>query len=137
MIIFNKKHLNQYDMKKILLSLLAVVIATAAFNVQADNYGINVAGVEVSTSNYNNVTGGNINSGTVKYDPTNKILTLTNVSISRTGGDNYGVHNRYIQYQPSVRFHEYEATTKTAMAGILPTKSKLIFVSSSFSRLQR
>ena len=84
-------------MKKILLTLLAVAMATAAFSGQAaTEYGINVGGVEVTSSNYNNVTGGNISGGTVKYDPTNKILTLTSVSISRTGGDNYCVHNRSV-----------------------------------------
>ena len=81
--------------KKILLTML-VALVLGAMGMRAENYGINVAGVEVSSSNYNNVTGSKI-TGSVKYDPTNKILTLTNATISRNdGGDDYGIHNRSV-----------------------------------------
>ena len=82
--------------KKILLTLLVALVIGATGMRAATNYGINVAGVEVSSSNYNNVTGSKI-TGSVKYDPTNKILTLTNATISREdGGDDYGIHNRSV-----------------------------------------
>ena len=82
--------------KKILLTLLVALILGATGMRAATNYGINVAGVEVSSSNYNNVTGSKI-TGSVTYDPTNKILTLTNATISRSdGGDDYGIHNRSV-----------------------------------------
>ena len=81
-------------MKKILLLFALALLGMVA--AQAENYGINVAGVEVSSSNYNNVTGGDIKSGTVKYSPSSKTLTLTNVRITRTGGSNYAVHNRSV-----------------------------------------
>ena len=59
-------------MKKILLALALPLLCVLA--VQASDYGINVGGVEVSTSNYNNVTGGQIKRGTVSYNPsTNRI----------------------------------------------------------------
>lgn len=49
-------------MRKLILALTLMLSVVA---VQAANYGINVGGVEVSTSNYNNVTGGQIKRGTV------------------------------------------------------------------------
>lgn len=82
--------------KKILLTLLVALVIGATGMRAATNYGINVAGVEVSSSNYSNVTGSKI-TGSVKYDPTNKILTLNNATISRSdGGDDYGIHNRSV-----------------------------------------
>ncbi len=77
------------------LLLLLAVVATTVFGAQAaTKYEINVGGVEVTSDNKNNVTGGDIKSGTVKYDPSSNTLTLTNVTITRTGGSNYGIHNR-------------------------------------------
>ena len=82
--------------KRFLLTLLVALVIGATGMRAATNYGINIAGVEVSSSNYNNVTGSKI-TGSVKYDPTNKILTLTNATISREdGGDDYGIHNRSV-----------------------------------------
>ncbi|MBO7609416.1 MAG: hypothetical protein J6S96_04370, partial [Muribaculaceae bacterium] len=80
-------------MKRVLLTMMLVAIAALSINA-ASKYEINVAGVEVTSSNCNNVTGGDILGGTVKYDPTSNTLTLTNVTISRSGGSNYGIHNR-------------------------------------------
>ncbi len=81
-------------MKRFLLLLALPLLCVIA--AQAEEYGINVAGVEVTSSNYNNITGGNINSGTVTYSPTSRTLTLTNVKVSRTGGGNYAIHNRKV-----------------------------------------
>ena len=53
-----------------------------------------MGGVEVTSDNANNVRGGDIQSGTVTYDVWSNTLTLTKVTISRTGGDDYAVHNR-------------------------------------------
>ena len=82
--------------KKTLLTLLVALMLGALGMQAATNYGINVGGKEVNTDNYASVTGGDIASGTVSYNPSTKVLTLTNVRISRTGGDNYGVHNRSV-----------------------------------------
>ena len=60
----------------------------------ATNYGINVGGVEVSSSNYSNVTGGAISGGKVVYDNSSKTLTLTDVTIERSGGNDRAIHNR-------------------------------------------
>ena len=81
-------------MNRKLLLLLAVVATTVIGAQAATKYEINVGGVEVTSDNKNNVTGGDIKSGTVKYDPSSNTLTLTNVTITRTGGSNYGIHNR-------------------------------------------
>ena len=82
--------------KKTLLTLLVALMLGALGMQAATNYGINVGGKEVNTDNYASVTGGDIASGTVSYNPSTKVLTLTNVRIARTGGDNYGVHNRSV-----------------------------------------
>ncbi len=71
--------------------MLMVTLSAAAAN-----YDINVAGVEVTTSNYNNVTGGDIVRGTVSYNPSTKTLTLTNVEILRTGSG-HAILNRSVQ----------------------------------------
>ncbi|MBR5639171.1 MAG: hypothetical protein IKW83_05340 [Muribaculaceae bacterium] len=84
-------------MKKVLLLMMAVAMCGIA---QAANYEINVGGIEVSTSNYNNVTGGDIavtsgySSGYVQYNPNTNTLTLKNITIKRTGSNNYAIHNR-------------------------------------------
>lgn len=62
-------------MKKILLlALLLMPLRTLA-----ENYGITVAGVEVTSENATNVTGENITAGTVSYDAQSETLTLNNV----------------------------------------------------------
>lgn len=70
--------------------ILCVTIAAPA----ATKYEINVGGVEVTSDNKDNVTGGDISRGTVTYDPTTNTLTLTDVSISRSGNSNRAIHNR-------------------------------------------
>ena len=80
-------------MKKILLfTLLAVGLAVTAQS--ATKYDINVAGVEVTSDNASNIKGGDIKSGTVTFDASTKTLTMTNVTITRTGGSDYAIHNR-------------------------------------------
>ncbi len=82
-------------MKKILLAFAMALLGVIA--AQASDYGINVGGVEVSTSNYNNVTGKDINSGaSVRYDPSSKTLTISGLNMTRTGGGNYAIHNRSV-----------------------------------------
>ena len=82
-------------MKKLLLTL-TLLLATVAVQA-ATNYGINVGGVEVSSSNYNSVTGGDIKSGAVSYNPNTKTLTLNAVTITRSGNGNFAVHNRSVE----------------------------------------
>ena len=79
-------------MRTRILTIVLLLLATLA--VQAENYGINVGGVEVSSSNYNNVTGGYIGSGTVTYNRSTNTLTLNNVSITNTNDGKYALHNR-------------------------------------------
>ena len=86
-------------MKKIIFALIALVACGMATHA-ATKYEINVGGVEVTSSNCNNVTGGNISittgcsSGRVEYDKNKNELTLYNITIQRTGSGSYGVHNR-------------------------------------------
>ncbi|MBQ7742049.1 MAG: InlB B-repeat-containing protein [Bacteroidaceae bacterium] len=83
-------------MKKILFLVMA---AAVALGVSAEDYGIKVGGVSVTSSNCNNVTGSNIKaykegeSYYVKYDPSTTTLTLKNVKIERTGSDNRAIYN--------------------------------------------
>ena len=86
-------------MKKIFLALIALVACGMAA-VAATKYEINVGGIEVTSSNCNNVTGGNISittgcsDGYVKYNESRNELELYNITIKRTGSGSYGVHNR-------------------------------------------
>ena len=84
-------------MKKILVFVFASVLGFV--NVSAEDYGIKVGGVSVTSSNCNNVTGSNIKaykegeSYYVKYNFSTKTLTLKNVKIERTGSDNRAIYN--------------------------------------------
>lgn len=83
-------------MKKLLL-LSILVLATATLQA-ATKYEINVGGVEVTSDNASNVTGGAItklsSNGKVTYNATTKTLTLTDISISRSGSSDRAIHNR-------------------------------------------
>ena len=78
-------------MKKsvLLLLLLVTVIAAQA----ATDYDFYVGGVRVTSDNCSNITGSNITSGTAVFTPSDNTLTLTNVTISRTGNDNRAVQS--------------------------------------------
>ena len=79
-------------MKKIIISLLALLaIATTA--AAATDYGIWVGGVKVTSDNAKNITGGDINQGTITYDPEKKSLVLRNVTITRSGSGKNAIHN--------------------------------------------
>ncbi|MBP5731542.1 MAG: hypothetical protein J6W50_02395 [Bacteroidaceae bacterium] len=87
-------------MKRLIVLLL---IASGQFPmvnyVCAENYGIKVGGVEVTSSNYNNITGDHIkalysaDAYSVKYNPSTKTLTLVNADIQRDGDGNRAIHN--------------------------------------------
>ena len=79
-------------MKKIILLMLMAVVAMTVS--AATNYEINIAGVEVSSSNASYITGGDITRGYGVYNASTNTLTLYNMTIYRTGQDNYGIHNR-------------------------------------------
>ena len=84
-------------MKKLLLFLLISVCGLMA---HATKYEINVGGIEVTSDNSSNVTGGNItvtsgcSSGYVQYSKSSNTLTLHTITITRTGSSNYAIHNR-------------------------------------------
>lgn len=48
----------------------------------------------MTSSNCNDITGGSIKSGTVKYNPSTNTLTLTNVRIEGTGSGGDVIHNQ-------------------------------------------
>ncbi|MBO7609377.1 MAG: hypothetical protein J6S96_04155 [Muribaculaceae bacterium] len=78
-------------MNRNLLLLFAAILV--GLSVQAATYyGFKIGGVAVNSDNCNNVTGNTI-SGTVKYDLSSNTVTLTNVTISRTGNDNRAIFN--------------------------------------------
>lgn len=74
--------------------LLLSILVLSTFVGFAKNYEINVGGVEVTSDNASNVTGGAIRGGKVTYDATTNTLTLTDVSISRSGSSDRAIHNR-------------------------------------------
>lgn len=70
--------------QRLLLALMALMGLTAT----AQNYGIKIGGMEVTPSNYSNITSEKfpaLKSGTVTYDPATTTLTLSNAIISTTG----------------------------------------------------
>lgn len=63
-----------------LLSLFTMLLMSVGM--QAEDYGITVAGVEVTDANASNVLGDNITAGTVSFNPQTNTLTLNNVSMN-------------------------------------------------------
>ena len=57
-------------------------------------YDIWVGGVQVTSANASNITGGDIKSGTVKYDATENELILRNATITRSGTSKQGIRNQ-------------------------------------------
>ncbi len=78
-------------MKKSVLLLLLLVTTIAAQ--AATDYNFYVGGVRVTSDNCSNITGSNITSGTAVFTPSDNTLTLTNVTISRTGTDNRAIQS--------------------------------------------
>ena len=79
-------------MKKLLFSLLTVLLATLAAQAATD-YGFSVAGTTVTSDNCSNITSSYITSGTVTYDPSNNTLFMYNVTINMTGSYNRCINN--------------------------------------------
>ena len=79
-------------MKKILFTLMTVLLATMAAQAATD-YGFSVAGVTVTSDNCNNITSSYITSGTVYYTPSSNTLYMNNVTISMTGDYNRVINN--------------------------------------------
>ena len=79
-------------MKNLLLSLMFLLLTGLAATA-ATSYGFKVGNVEVTTANYNNVTGNDIITGTVSYNPSTNVLTLNNASISCSNSGEYAIHN--------------------------------------------
>ena len=77
-----------------LFLLTAMLWVAGAISVSAEDYGFWVGSVKVKSGNCSNITGGNIKSGSVKYDPDKKILTLTDVTIYATGSGGDCIHNQ-------------------------------------------
>ena len=57
------------------------------------DYGFKVAGISVTTDNYNGITSSDITHGTVSYNPETKTLLLNQTTITRSGSGNYAIQN--------------------------------------------
>lgn len=97
-------------MKKLVLFALFALVA-ALMAQAATDYDFYVGGVKVTSENCSNVTGSNITSGTVVFNPNTNTVTLTNVTISRTGTD-----NRAIQSDRSGLIVKFVGTNKLSAA---------------------
>lgn len=64
--------------------IVAVLASTTAY-AQVEKYGFSLAGIEVTSANYENLSGLAGIEGTVTYDPTVNKLTLNNATITTTG----------------------------------------------------
>ena len=71
-----------------------MAIVAMGANAATTKYEINIAGVEVTSDNASRITGGDITGGYGVYNASTNTLTLYNLTIYRTGQDNYGIHNR-------------------------------------------
>lgn len=79
------------------------MLMAATVSIMAEDYGIYVGGVQVTSSNASNVTSSdieaydtNVNNGnpSVVYDKSTNTLTLWNVMIRRTGSNNRAIYNK-------------------------------------------
>ena len=61
--------------------VLIVMMMSSAFAMAQDNYGFKVAGVDVTSDNYLDLTEINGVSGKVYFDPNTRTLTLDNATI--------------------------------------------------------
>ena len=64
---------------------MVAVLASTTANAQVEKYGFSLAGIEVTSANYENLSGLAGIEGTVTYDPTANKLTLDNATITTTG----------------------------------------------------
>ena len=85
-----------------LLTFLLWIAGTMSLH--AEDYGFWVGSVKVTSSNRNDIKGGNIKSGTVKYNPYTNVLTLTNVYIYAQGSGGDVIHNKNC-YELKVEFY--------------------------------
>lgn len=82
-------------MKKLFTSLALLILGAVTNTAMAEYLGIIIAGTEVTTTNCSNITGPGI-SGTVKYDPNTKTLTLKDATI--TSSEQYdGIYNANVE----------------------------------------
>lgn len=71
-----------FTRKTVLVLAGLMMLAATGFTLQAQvDYNIEVCGIKINSSNYQDVTGDDIISGKVSYDPAHQILTLDNVTI--------------------------------------------------------
>ncbi|MBR5684610.1 MAG: hypothetical protein IKX18_00470 [Muribaculaceae bacterium] len=79
-------------MKKILFTLMTVLLATLAAQAATD-YGFSVGGTTVTSDNCNNITSNYITGGTVYYNASTNTLYMSNVTINMTGTNNRCINN--------------------------------------------
>ena len=63
--------------------------------IEPDNYGIRIAGVDVTSLNCKDLSGIEGVDGKMSYNPGTKTLTMENVTINAT--DNVGIRNKYVE----------------------------------------
>lgn len=80
-------------MMKKLLFLLMAVLATAMTVQAATNYDFEVGGVPVTSNNCNNITSQYLTHGTAVYNPSTKVLTLTDVTINISTVNDHAIFN--------------------------------------------
>ena len=90
----NKSTKPQEDKGIVFLLTVLLWMAGTMSSHAATDYGFWVGSVKVTSSNCNDIKGGSIKSGTVKYNPDTNTLTLTNVRIEGTGSGGDVIHNQ-------------------------------------------
>ena len=85
---------------KLFNSIMLMLVVTFAGALQAKaqvTYGLQVAGVDVTSDNCNDLSVIPGVSGTVKFNPDTKTLTLNNASIKVSGEGVFGIYNKAIK----------------------------------------
>ena len=76
--------------------MLILMMMSSAFAMAQEKYGFKVAGVDVTSDNYLDLTEINGVSGKVYFDPDTKTLTLDNATIERNSTDGTGIVNKTV-----------------------------------------
>lgn len=75
---------------------LVLIMMSSAFVMAQENYGFKVAGVDVTSDNYLDLSKISGVSGKVYFDPNTRTLTLDNATIERNSTDGTGIVNKTV-----------------------------------------
>ncbi len=78
----------------IMRRLILFISLLCGLTVHAEDYGFWVGSVKVTSDNCSNISGGSIKGGLIKYNATDKILSIHSATITGTGSGGDVIHNK-------------------------------------------